>query len=148
MNGGIRPSGLFWTVQIPDHSFWISGDRRKARLRLRDVCLIDTFQFAAVYDSPALVSCDVKWCATGKSEKQGLGLKAGDDLSQAFEGDLAVADADGWFAGWGMGYDFKGHAKTNPQGFAEMGTERNGLMLGGGKMDAPAKAPPAKEKVK
>ena len=110
--------------------------------------MIDTFEFGAVHDSPALVSCDVKWWATGKSEKQGLGLDAKDDLSQAFDGDLAVADAEGWFSGWGMGYDFKGHGKTNPQGFAEMGTERNGVMLGGGKTDAPPKTHPAKEKVK
>ncbi|MGI9657509.1 MAG: hypothetical protein ACR2OD_01270 [Gaiellaceae bacterium] len=154
VSGGVRPSpadgtknGLFWTIQVPDHNFWVSKDGRHARLRLRDVCLVETFQFASFFERPAFLSLDVKWWATGDAVPRGEKHIKSDDaflneVAQGFDGHIAPAKAKGWFRTWEEGYEAKSHG-TSERGWAQMGHVCNGVQCDAA---APAakKAPPKK----
>jgi hypothetical protein len=45
INGGILASGLFWSLPAHERELQISRDGRRAVLDLRDVAVVDSFQF-------------------------------------------------------------------------------------------------------
>ena len=55
-NGGIVASGLFWTVPADERQLKVSRDGRRAVLELRDVAVVDSFQFFGPNQTPASVS--------------------------------------------------------------------------------------------
>jgi hypothetical protein len=129
-NGGIPPNGLFWTVALPPGAFSMSENRRRARLHLRAICTIDSFVFAGVNSTPAVLDMDVRWEARGRAMQLGSGASVPPTDPAAFTGSFRTARATGKFAGTGLGYGFKPHgAATSDLGFAELGSERNGSFL-------------------
>ena len=129
VQGGIPPSGLFWTVQIPDHSFRMSGDARRAVLNVNDLCLIDSFTFLGVTTTPAVIDAVVRWEATGPVRKRGSGDDVPPEDPAAFEGLLRNARAEGRFTGTELGFAFKARGTSRPGAFAELGSEKNGVFL-------------------
>lgn len=129
IQGGIPPSGLFWTVQIPDHSFRMSHDARRALLNVNDLCLIDSFTFLGVTTTPAVIDAAVRWEATGPIEERGSGDDVPPDDPAAFEGLLRNARAQGRFSGTELGFAFKARGSSDPGSFAELGFEENGAFL-------------------
>lgn len=127
--GGIPPSGLFWTVQIPDHSFRMSGDARRAVLSVKDLCLIDSFTFLGVTTTPAVIDAVVRWHATGPIEERGSGDDVPAEDPAAFEASLRNARAEGRFSGTELGFAFKARGRSEPGAFAELGFEENGVFL-------------------
>lgn len=127
--GGIPPSGLFWTVQIPNSSFRVSADKQRARLDVRHLCLIDSFTFLGATTTPAVVDAVVRWEATGPPRSRG----SGDDVPRtdpaAFAGRLRFARATGRFSGRELGFEFKARGTSRGEAFAEFGFERNGVFL-------------------
>ena len=130
-NGGVLPSGLFWTVQLPDHAFTVSKDGMRARLHAKNVPLIEQFQFLGPNLIPSTISLDAEWRATGPRVKRGSGNTVPPTDPAAFLGELSPATATASFSGTEIGFAFETHSATSSDlgGFAELGTERNGSFL-------------------
>jgi hypothetical protein len=127
-NGGILSSGLFWTVPADEHNLWVSRSRRTAVLEVRDVPVIDSFQFFGPDQVAASVSFRIEWSATGRAMMRGKGATVPETDMAAFEGEIAparsaiVASAQEW--------GFTCHAKGGTAGgYAQMGDSRNGDCL-------------------
>jgi hypothetical protein len=130
-NGGIFTSGLFWTVQLPDDAFEMSEDGTAAQLHAENVPLIDQFVFLGSNGIPSTVSLNVRWQATGPRVARGKGKTVPPDDMAAFLGEFAFARSTATFSGKELGFRFKSDpgATTDPAGFAEMGSERNGAFM-------------------
>jgi hypothetical protein len=129
-NGGILPSGLFWTLNVKG-AVDFKMDSRRAILHVQNMPVIDTFQFFGPNDTPALVDFHVEWKATGPAVPRGLGAGVPPTDPGAFAGDIAPAVSTGWFSGSELGFEFESRrgASTSPRGYAQIGTERNGVFL-------------------
>jgi hypothetical protein len=129
-NGGILPSGLFWTLVRRTAIDFKMGDRR-AVLQVKNLPVIDTFQFGGPNDTPALVDFRVEWRAAGPAVSRGLGAAVGVTNPGAFLGEFAPAISTGSFSGEELGFEFESErsASTSPRGYAQLGTERNGQFL-------------------
>jgi hypothetical protein len=130
-NGGILPSGLFWTVNVKGGSVDFKIDSQRAILHVQNLPVIDTFQFFGESDTPALVDFRVEWRATGRAVPRGLGATVPPTDPGAFLGDIAPAVSTGFFSGEELGFEFVSNrgASTAPRGYAQLGTERNGVFL-------------------
>ena len=93
--------------------------------------VIDTFQFANVFSVPATVSFKIEWEATGPLVELGKGNAVPPTDPAAFLGMFARARSTGRFSGAELGFSFasKRRASTDPLGYAQIGTERNGVFL-------------------
>jgi hypothetical protein len=123
-------SGLFWTVELPHGAFRISPSARRAIFEVKDLPVIDTFQFANVFSVPATVSFKIEWEANGPPAELGSGNAVPPTDPAAFLGTFAPARSTGQFSGDELGFSFvsKGRATTD-LGYAQIGTERNGVFL-------------------
>jgi hypothetical protein len=129
-NGGILPSGLFWTLNV-EGAVNFNFDNRRAILHVQNMPVIDTFQFFGPSDTPALVNFHVEWRATGPAVTRGLGATVPPTDPGAFLGEIAPAVSTGSFSGEEIGFEFQSNrgASTSPRGYAQIGTERNGVFL-------------------
>ena len=130
MNGGIQPNGLFWTVAVPPESFSLSVHQGRARFRVKNVPVVESFVFGGPNIVPGIVSVDVHWDAVEAPMTRGLGTSVPPTDPGAFLGQFARARAVGSFSGAVLGFDFRSRpGASSDQGFAEIGTERNGVFL-------------------
>jgi hypothetical protein len=128
LNGGVLASGLFWT--LPADGLRFSDDGRRAVLHIEDVGVIDSFQFLSGTGTPATVSVDVEWTATGPQVQRGEGAAVPSTDAAAFLGRFAVAESTARFAGAEFGFSFRSNPGVSTAGtFAEIGQERNGRFL-------------------
>ena len=96
----------------------------------KDVPVIDTFQFGGSFLVPATVSFLVEWEATGRSHKRGSGKAVGPKNPAAFRGTFAPARSTGRYSGAELGFSFVSKpGASSERGYAEIGTERNGVFL-------------------
>jgi hypothetical protein len=128
-NGGILASGLFWTVPADERCLRRSRDDRFAVLELRDVPVIDSFQFFSPNQVPASVSLRVEWRASGPFERHGSGSDVPATDMAAFLGKIASARSTGAFAGEEWGFEFRARGDTAGRGWAQVGRTRNGVFL-------------------
>ena len=129
-NGGIPPSGLFWTVELPQEAFSVSRRQKRARLHLRDFPLIDTFTFLGPSDTPAILSMTIEWDALEDPVGLGSGTRVPPTDPAAFLGSFAKARSTAHFSGRQLGFSFRSDPGTSTDaGYAEIGTERNGVFL-------------------
>lgn len=105
-----------------------SGGR--ARVIAKDVPVIDTFQFANPFLVPSTVSFTIEWEATGPLEELGSGKAVPPTDPASFLGTFASAHATGRFSGAELGFSFVSKpGASSDLGYAEIGTERNGIFL-------------------
>jgi hypothetical protein len=117
-------------VQLPDDAFRVSHDGRRARLRARRVSVIDSFQFGGPISVPATVNLDVTWEATGDRQPRGGGSAVPPTDPAAFLARFATARSTASLSGSELGFSFRSNpGASTDRGFAEMGTERNGVFL-------------------
>jgi hypothetical protein len=129
-NGGILASGLFWTLPIADEALSVSRDGRRAVLRVRDIPVIDSFQFLGSQQTPASVSFRIEWRATGAFVQRGSGSAVPQTDEAAFLGRFAEARSTASFEGSEFGFSFRSDpGVSTDSGWAEMGRERNGAFL-------------------
>jgi hypothetical protein len=103
---------------------------RRATLRLRDLAVIDTFQFFGPNNTPARVDMRVEWRATGAAMPRGLGATVDPADPGAFLGEIAPATSTATFAGEQIGFAFESTAATTAAGgYAQIGRHRNGVHL-------------------
>lgn len=133
-NGGIAPSGLFWTLRIPDNALSHRGNA--VRLRIRNQRVVDSFQIFGPNEVPARVSYDITFTPEGPTRH--LRPTSTDPLDpQNFAAVFRFATATGSFSGssitepGGQPFSFSGQASSAGV-FAEMGFERNGFFLSHG----------------
>jgi hypothetical protein len=129
-NAGIPPSGLFWTVELPQDAFWVSWRQKRAKLRLRDFPLIDTFTFLGPNDTPAVLNMTIEWEAIDEPVDLGSGTTVSPDDPAAFLGRFAQARSTAHFSGRQLGFSFRSDpGVSTDEGYAEIGTEQNGIFL-------------------
>jgi hypothetical protein len=104
---------------------------RRAVLHVKNLPVIDTFQFFGPSDTPGVVDFRVEWEATGPAVLQGMGAAVAPTDPRAFLGEIAPAVSTGSFSGEEIGFEFESTrvASTSPRGYAQIGTERNGVFL-------------------
>jgi hypothetical protein len=128
-NKKIPVSGLFWTLPAHGGELQVSRDGRRAVLELRDVAVIDSFQFFGPTQVPASVSLRVEWRASGPFARRGAGAGVPDTDIAAFIGDIAPARSTGSFTGEEWGFAFASERASTDRGYAQMGRTRNGAFL-------------------
>ena len=135
-NGGIRPSGLFWVVQVPDDAVKTT-EEGTLKISLTNVAVVDQIAFPGNIflgstGSPATLSLNMTFKKNGpprvvrptSASPISPFSWAGVMSDATYEGTFSVAYNDGTFSAHG---DF-GSAASD-QIFAEMGTERNGSFV-------------------
>jgi hypothetical protein len=134
LNGGIFPSGLFWTVDVAPHEVSFSDNGRRASLKVKDLAVIDTFQFGGASVVPAVTSFEVTWEAKGPFTAAGRGKNNTVPTDHdAFLGRFAEARSEFSCTASELGFSFRASGKadaSNPKGgWAHIGQERNGSFL-------------------
>lgn len=108
----------------------MSEDRSQARLRAKNVPILDSFEFAGVNVVPARVDFDVWWNANGPGQALGDGEAVPDTNPAAFRGRFRPARSTGRFSGSELGFRFRSNpGASSDEGYAEIGTEKNGSFL-------------------
>ena len=137
-NGGVRPSGLFWTRQLPDDSVVVSPDGRQLTLAVEDLALIDDILRPVAVTVPATVSFRIEWRGKKAQKRRGRGLKVAATDAAAFLGRFrkakATATVSGAIEGFSFASDLTAPATST---FATIGTERNGVFLAEGRRCTP-----------
>ena len=134
-NGGIRPSGLFWVVQVPDDAVKITEDT--VTISLTNVAVVDQIAFPGNIflgstGFPATLTLNMTFQKQGRPRNVRPTSAspispfswAGEMSDATYSGTFSVAYNDGKFSATG---DFGSTASE--QIFAEMGTERNGSFV-------------------
>jgi hypothetical protein len=128
-NGRILASGLFWTVAADRSNLSLSRNGRRAVLELRDVPVVDSFQFFGPNQIPASISFRVEWRASGPFAARGSGAAVPATDMAAFLGDVAPARSTGGFAGEEWRFSFRSHQAGTDGGYAQIGRSSNGVFL-------------------
>ena len=139
--GGILPSGLFWTVPLPDESVIVSPDGKRLDVDVRDVAVIDTTRQG---DIPAVVSFQITWKGRGKARTLGRGTAVEPTHAAAFLGQFFRARARGTFSGAAGDFTFQSSLKRRARSvWAELGVQQNGALLAGAtRCDSCGRIPP------
>jgi hypothetical protein len=96
---------------------------------MRDVPVIDSFQFFGPNQSPATVSFRIEWRASGPFEQHGSGATVPPDDPAAFLGDIAPARSTAHCSGEEWGFSFSSDLAGTDRGYAQIGRSRNGVFL-------------------
>ena len=129
-NGGVAPSGLFWTLPIPEDSVVISPDGRTVTLVVQDLAMENDILLPVASTVPAQASFRIEWRWKKAQRRRGLGLEVRPDHPSAFLGRFRKAKATGFFSGAYEGFSFESDVvKPAKSIFAIVGTERNGVFL-------------------
>lgn len=115
-------------MAIPDSAFRVWRKGRNARLKVRNLPMPDTFQFANNVSVAAQISVDVRWRATSRRERRGGNPDLPADWTN-FRGRFAEARCVGRASGAETGFRFATGRLTEDGFFAELGFERNGSFL-------------------
>ncbi len=126
-NPGIRPSGLFWIVQVPDDAVQISDDA--VTIHLENVAVADNFFFAGPGNVPSSVSFDITY--TKSAEPRRVRPTSRDPLSPFnWAGEMSPATNSGTFSVAYNDGSFSAQGSFSSSGsFGEIGTERNGSFV-------------------
>ena len=126
-NPGVAPSGLFWTIRIPDGAVAVDAKATTARYDLNDVPLFEyTDVWAALVGepgAPAVASFKSSWKATGKPLKVR-------DASNRFTGVYRMAQSTIEWKAKSSNFAFHSDAAhTSTTVFSAIGRERNGIFF-------------------
>ena len=129
-NGGVAPSGRFWTVPIPEDSVVVSPDGRQLTVVVQDLPLEDDILRPAPRTVPATASFRIEWNGKKAQKRRGKGLEVAPSDPAAFLGRFRKAKATGIFSGAFEGFSFQSDVTPPAKSrFAIVGTERNGVFL-------------------
>jgi hypothetical protein len=138
VNGGIAPSGLCWTIRVPDGALQVSENLKEATLHVENASVVDDLQRFGGANISSTVSLDVTWTTVGPQRRHKAGSAEPTDPTN-FDGKFRIAVATGTVSGSnanGFRFTTVGIASTEAvslvfgmPGWAEMGIERNGSFL-------------------
>jgi hypothetical protein len=123
-NAGIAPSGLFWTIRIPDHAVKVDLKSGTATYQLDGVRVVDNYNIALALAGgpgvPAVGSFEARWKVKGPVRKVR-------DEANTFVGDFRDGTATmRWEAHTANASFVSDPANTSSTVIAMMGRERNG----------------------
>jgi hypothetical protein len=126
-NPGIAPSGLFWTIRIPDENAEIDLDNATASLKLSDLELRDHFNVPNSLlrgpSIPADASFQVHW--SGVQQRVHL-----HDVQNTFDAHVIEDSATMAWSARTSSFTFVSDPEsTSTSVFAEIGKERNGVFF-------------------
>jgi hypothetical protein len=106
-------------------------NNRRAVLQVKNLPVIDTFQFFGPNDTPGLVDFRAEWNASGPTVPRGSGDTVPPTDPAAFLGEIAPAVSTISCSGQEFGFEFTSNpgASTSPRGWGQIGTERNGSFI-------------------
>jgi hypothetical protein len=126
--GGVLPSGLVWTVPIPDDAIVVSHGGKRLDVEVHDVPVVD----ANPAEVPATVTFRMTWQGRGAGRKLGHGSSVPPTDPAAFAGRFFRALARGTFSGTSGAFMFQSSTTRRARSiFAELGTEQTGALLAG-----------------
>lgn len=129
-NGGVAPSGLFWTLRIPEESLVVSPDGRQLTVVVQDLAMENDILRPVAMTVPATASFRIEWRGKKAQRRRGRGLRVAPTDPAAFLGRFRKAKATGIFSGAFEGFSFQSDvAKVARSRYALVGTERNGVFL-------------------
>jgi len=141
-NGGIRPNGLFWVVQVPDEAVTTTEDT--LTISLTNVAVVDQISFPGNIflgstGFPATLTLNMTFQKQGRPRNVRPTSAspispfswAGEMSDAVYSGDFSVVYADHTFSAKGTFGKLPGQQVPAPslQIFAEIGTERNGSFV-------------------
>ena len=126
-NPGISPSGLFWTVRVPDKAVTYDEKSGIGSLKVEGIRLFDHYHVAnALAGGPSdkvVASFTSRWKATGKPERVS---SESDDFVGMFRDAVSTVE----WESQGSGFSYKTDpANTSTTVFALIGRERNGAFV-------------------
>jgi hypothetical protein len=126
-NPGIAPSGLFWTIRIPNDSVEIDLDEAEASMDLSDLEIEDYHDIVNALlrgpSVPADASFHVRWSGVKNRVKIS-------DQTNGFTGNYIEDTATIHWSAREAGFKFVSDpANTSTTVFAEIGRERNGVFF-------------------
>ena len=121
--GGIAPSGLVWTVPIPDEAIVVSQGGKRLDVNVQNAVVVD-------FQAPATVSFQMTWRGHGRAQARGRGTAVAPTDPAAFLGRFFRTRATGTFSGMAGGFTFESRSKPRSI-YAELGTEQTGALLAG-----------------
>lgn len=122
LNPGILPSGLFWTIEIPEESIQVNLGKGRASMEADDVPIIDDV-YVNGPPTPGSVSFKVTW--SGVNER--LTIRNTDPVYGGFAGMFIRNKAQmEWSATVGDFTFVSAPLAMSSSLFAELGHERNG----------------------
>jgi hypothetical protein len=126
-NPGIAPSGLFWTIRIPDESVEVDLDDAEASMNLSDVEIEDYHDIVnALQDGPS-VHADVSFHVRWHGVKDRVHVR---DKQNEFVGDFIEDTATCRWSAETEKFKFvSAPANTSTTVFAQIGRERNGVFF-------------------
>lgn len=131
-NGGVAPSGLFWTVPLPEDAVVVSPNGRELTVAVQDLALVDDVLRPTPITVPATVTFRVEWRGKRRLVRRGRGLAVAPTDPAAFRGEFyRRTRARGTFAGAIEGFSFQSEPVIAKSRFALLGRERNGVFLAG-----------------
>jgi hypothetical protein len=106
-NGGVAPSGRFWTVPIPEDSVVVSPDGRQLTVVVQDLPLENDILRPVPNTVPATASFRIEWNGKKAQKRRGKGLEVAPTDPAAFLGRFRKAKATGIFSGAFEGFSFQ-----------------------------------------
>ncbi len=123
-NGDVAPTGLFWTVRLADEAVVV--DRGGRRLTVdTQAPVIDVM--AGSKTLPATVSFQMTWKARGRRRRLGQPAAPAGSAGAFTARLFTAARATGVFSGSAGTFTFQSQSARSV--FAELGAERNGVLL-------------------
>jgi hypothetical protein len=106
-------------------------DGRRAVLQVKNLPVIDSFQFFGPFATPALLDFRAEWTATGAAAARGSGASVPPTDPAAFVGQIAPAVSTISCSGEELGFTFtsRSGATSADGGWAQIGRERNGVFI-------------------
>ena len=125
LNPGILPSGLFWTIEIPEESIQVNLGKGRASMEADDVPILDDI-YGNPPPTPGSVSFKVVW--SGVDER--LKIRNDDPIYGGFAGTFIRNTAQmEWTANVGDFTFVSAPLVTSSSSFAEIGHERNSIFF-------------------
>jgi hypothetical protein len=126
------PTGLFWTIEIPDDSVQVNPGKGEAVMTVNNAQILDFRDIPnAIFGGgpapiPGTVSFTVAW--SGVNER--INLKNTDPIYGGFAGEFVRGNAQmEWTATVGDYQFVSAPLETSSSVFAEVGKERNGIFF-------------------
>lgn len=129
LNPGILPSGLFWTIEIPEESIKVNFGKGRASMEARDVPILDYGSGDPLFGDP-ISSGHVSFKVTWSGVNERLKIRNDDPVYGGYAGTFIRNNAQmEWTATVGDFTFVSAALATSSSSFAEIGHERNGIFF-------------------
>ncbi len=124
-NPGIAPSGLFWTIRVPDGAVRVNHDATSATYGLKNVTLFDYPNVEVAFLQPPAPTVTASFDMTFKAK--GSRFKSR-DTAQHFTGLFRLADSRLEWNAIGSNFEYQSDPmSTSTTVYSAIGFERNGI---------------------